>query len=235
MFTGQNIMERASVILNDEGFVRWKLPELCTWLNEGLSAIVLVKPSAKSVSRSLKLGEGTLQHIEAVAGSPAPLALLAITRNVKNEGPPRIGGRTIRATSGAILDAQEPYWHDPDRVRFAKEVRQYVFDEQNPLEFYVYPGNDGTGQVEAVIGVMPALLEPAAEPDQISSYDSAVDLPPTYQAPLLDYVLYRAFSKDDTGLQPGRAQTHYNSFASSLGVKIQVEGASSPNARRAAS
>lgn len=233
MTTGRDIMERAGLILQDEDNVRWLPSELCQWLNDGIKAIILAKPSAKTETRVLTLAEGTLQAIATVAGSPTPLALISITRNITATTPARIGGRTVRAVSGAVLDAQEPYWHDPDQVRFKAEVRQYVYDEQNPLEFYVYPGNDGTGTVEAVVSVLPDLLEATGSVDDLASYDTAISLPEPYSVPLLDYVLFRAFSKDDTGAQPGRSMSHYQAFATAIGIKIRVEGASSPNSRRA--
>lgn len=226
-------MERAGILLNDEGFVRWLPSELCQWLNDGIKAIILAKPSAKTETRVLTLAEGTLQAIATVAGAPTPLALISINRNIRQSAPVRIGGRTVRATSGAVLDASEPYWHDPNQVRFKAEVRQYVYDEQNPLEFYVYPGNDGTGKVEAVVSVLPDLLEATGDADDIASYDTEISLPEPYSVPLLDYVLYRAFSKDDTVAMPGRSMAHYQAFATAIGLKIQVEGASSPNSRRA--
>lgn len=232
-FTGKTILERAGTILNDTDYVRWTLPELCGWLNEGLAAIVLAKPSAKSETRVLSLNEGTLQHLATVAEAPAPLALINLTRNLAATTPVRVGGRIIKPVSVTLLNAEEPDWHNPDVVPFAKEVRHLVFDELNPLNFYVYPGNDGTGVVEAVVSVMPDLLVPTGGTTALANYDLPVDLPEPYSVPLLDYVLYRAFAKDAPEGQLGKAAAYYQSFAAALGIKIQVEGASSPNARRA--
>lgn len=232
MVTGSDLMRQAGLILQDEDHVRWLPSELATWLNMGLRAIVLAKPSAKTVSRVLTLAKGTLQTIPSVAGTPEPLLLINITRNIASETPVRTGGRAIKVTSAAMLDAQEPYWHDPNRTRFAREARHYCYDELNPLEFYVYPGNDGTGKVEGVISVLPTLLAPTGDADSAASYGADIDLPDTLTVPLLDYALSRAFSKDETGAQPGRAAAHYQQFATAVGLKIQVEGASSPNSRR---
>lgn len=232
MVIGSDLMRQAGMILQDEDNVRWLPSELRDWLNMGLRAIVLAKPSAKTVSRVLSLEKGTLQTIPAVAGNPAPLLLINITRNIAAETPVRIGGRTIKVTSASMLDAQEPYWHDPTRTRFTKEARHYCYDELSPLEFYVYPGNDGTGKVEGVISVLPTLLAATGDENDIASYGAEIDLPDTLTVPLLDYALSRAFSKDETGAQPGRAAAHYQQFATAVGLKIQVEGASSPNSRR---
>lgn len=236
MVTGREIMQLAGVLLNDVDAVRWPLSELCDWINEGVRAIVLAKPSASSTSVVLKLAVGTLQYINADAAPAVPLSLVKIVRNLKSDAVPRVGGRIISPTLGVLLDAQDPYWHDPLRTRYKKDVLQYVYDENNPLEFYSYPGNDGTGIVEAIISVLPKKLEAAADGDPLAleSYEGDVGLPEPYSVPLLEYVLYRAFSKDELTGNATQASAHYQLFAAAVGLKIQVEGATSPNARRSA-
>lgn len=224
---GSELLRRAADVLQDIEHVRWTLPELVRWANDGLRAIVLAKPSAKSESVALPLVEGTLQSLT----DEAHLRLLRIPRNLTDAGPPRIGGRVIRPTSRETLDASQPAWHDPKEVRYRKEVRQYVFDEAAPKEFYVYPGNDGSGLVEAVVSVLPAMLTADGDPDAIGSYGAPLGLPEPYGPILLDYVLYRAFSKDDTAADAGRAQLHLQAFAMALGIKAEVAATHSPNAR----
>lgn len=229
MPTARSIMEQAGIVLHDEDHIRWPLAELAGWINLAVKAIILAKPSASSRSVVIELAEGTLQHVPQT-GTPTPLSLLRIVRNIEQVGPPLVGGRIVNATPRAALDAAEPNWHDPRRVRFRKEVRQYVFDENTPLEFYVYPGNDGTGLVEAAVAVLPAAVAPTGPEDHINSWGAEIGLPEPYSEPALNYVLYRALAKDD----PPKSTAYYGQFASAIGLKIQVEGASSPNARRTA-
>jgi hypothetical protein len=229
MPTAREIMERAGILLSDQSYVRWKLPELCGWLNEGVKAIILAKPSAKTESRALSLAEGTLQRVP-TTGSPTPLALMAVTCNLVTASP-RVASRVVRMTTKAQLDSQEPSWHDKRVVPYRKEVRQCVFDEANPLEFFCYPGNTGTGILEAVLSVCPPDVVPTGPADDIASYQVDVGLPEPYSPPLLDYVLHRAQSKDDTAGNAGRAAAHFAAFATAIGLKVQTEGASSPNRR----
>lgn len=230
MTTAADIMKRAGILLNDEDHIRWTLPELAGWINDGCRAIVLARPAAKSGSRILTLEEGTLQKVPE-SGANAPLSLLKIVRNLKTaDESPRVGGRVIKRTDQMLLDSQNPSWHDSTSVPFKKEVRNYVFDDTNPLEFYVYPGNDGTGIVEAAVSEVPAKIVASGAADQEASYTSDIDLPETYDVPLLDYVIYRAQSKDDETGQGGRAAMHYQQFATALGINIQVAKAYSPNA-----
>lgn len=229
MPTGREIMVRAGRLLGDEDFVRWTLPELCDWINEGVRATILAKPSAKTETRALVLVEGTKQAVP-TAPEPTPLALVGINCNLITDAP-RLPGRAIRSTTRAQLDAQEPYWHNPCHVPYQREARQFVFDELNPLEYYVYPGNTGDGLVEAVVSVLPARLTASGAADTLDAYAGEISLPEPYSVPILDYVLYRAQSKDDTAGQAGRAAAHYAQFASAVGLKIQTEGAHSPNRR----
>ena len=53
------------------------------------------------------LDEGTLQALS----NASHLHLLDIPRNITAEGPPRVAGRAIRATTRKALDAGHPDWH----------------------------------------------------------------------------------------------------------------------------
>lgn len=223
-----DILSRAATILQDEDHVRWPLPELVGWLNDGMKAIVLAQPSAHAVSYALPLSEGTLQALS----NASHLRLLRITRNLASTSSPRVGGRVVRVVQRDLLDMQSPNWHDPSDTPYKKEVRQYVFDEQNPREFYVWPGNDGTGVVEAVLSTLPTAISAAGDVDTIGSYATAIDLPEPWGVVLLDFILYRAYSKDALEGGAGRAGLHYQQFAGAVGIKVQGDSDASPNARQ---
>lgn len=225
---GSDIMVRAGVLLQDEEHTRWPLRELVTWLNEGQNAIVLAKPSACSGTAPLQMVRGTLQSLP-----EGHLALLDVTRNLLGDGQnPANGGRVIRIAKRELIDSQDPYWHDNSKVRFRREVRQAIFDEQSPRQFYVYPGNDGSGFVEAVTGRAPTPVVATGDEDDIASYNVPIGLPAPYDGPLVDYIVSRSYAKDATTGNPALATAHYQAFAGAVGIKIQVEGATSPNARR---
>jgi hypothetical protein len=242
MPTGTEIMTRAGVLLNDGDHSRWPLAELAEWINEGMRAIVLTKPSAFSHTVVVHLGVGTRQAVPAT-GTPVPLILIGLNRNIiytpgvapsvgiVDVPEPREGGRMIRRADRKLLDSQSPNWHSTRSVKFTREVRNYTFDELVPLEFYTYPGNDGTGYVEAELGFSPPPLVATGDPLLIASYGTALALPEPYSVPLLDYTLYRCEMKDDLGAAAGRSAMHYQQFATAIGLKIQVEKSHSPNAR----
>jgi hypothetical protein len=249
-------MTRAAVLLNDTDFVRWPCAELCEWINEATRAIVLAKPSASSKTLIVKLAAGTRQTLNPYGLNPAstgtftggayPLTLLNVLRNVTvaldSNGvvTTTAGGRMIKAVDRALLDAQDPNWHNKAILQQKREVRNFTFNETVPLEFFVYPGNDGTGYVEVEAGVLPQPIKailPVPNPQgykltQPQSFNQQIGLPEPYSVPILDYVLYRCQMKDDIDGASGRAAVHYQQFATAIGMKVQVEQAHSPNAKR---
>ncbi|WP_331373765.1 phage adaptor protein [Sinorhizobium chiapasense] len=228
------LMALAAIQLLDEDHIRWTLAELAGWINEGVKAIVLAKPSAASMTAALQLGQGTRQALPADIDGKAPIQLLGVNRNLASTATPRLGLRAIRTAARDQIDAQEPNWHNRSYVPYRKEARQVVFDEQVPTEFYVYPGNDGTGIVEVAFSYVPTpvTLAEGADAELLESWAIDVGLPEPYSVPLLDYVLYRCHSKDDTAADTVKAQSHYQLFAAAVGIKVQVEGANNPNRRR---
>lgn len=223
------ILTKAGIQLLDEDHVRWPLPELAGWIDEAVKNVVLAKPSASSATVLLTLAQGTKQKLP---DNQRIVMLLNIVRNIVGAA----AGRVIKPTSVNQLDTADPNWHSAAHWPFKKEVRQFVFDETLPREFYVFPGNDGTGQVEAAVSKLPLTvveqLPESADGSQISSWDIDVGLGDEYAAPVLDYVLYRAFDKEDPASSPGRAVAHYQVFATALGIQSQVQTANTPNRKK---
>lgn len=225
----REIIIDAGVQLLDEEFVRWPMKELAGWIDEGVSQIVSVKPSASSTLIELTLVRGTRQ---ALPDDDSIVQLLDIIRNV--EGANGAAGRMVRSTSRAELDANLPRWHDPSYQRFMKEVRQFVFDEILPRHFYVFPGNDGTGKVEAAVSKLPETIVSRQTGDvaDIATWDVSVGIADHYRPALLDYVLYRANGKEDAAASPQKALTHFQAFATAIGLKSQVETTTSPGRKK---
>jgi len=236
MIAAADIMRRASIILHDEGNDRWPLGELATWINEGVRSICLIKPSAASKKVLLPLQLGTWQYLpkDKDADGNEWLSLIKITRNIVDGSRPELGGRIITIIDKKVLDAQTPRWHERDALPFRRTVRHYIYDENAPYEFYVYPGNDGAGLVEAVVGYCPPAITPTGDVEKIASWSGAIGLPEPYSVPLVDYTIARALLKDDVGGDMGRAGAHWQLFQAAMGTKIDVEGALSPNASRLA-
>lgn len=206
--TGQSIVDRARRILQDTtaGGTRWLDAEMLDWINDAQREIVLLKPNSYSAVEDLTLITGTKQVLPAEG-----LLLLTVVRNVS--------GKAVRRVDRNILDSENPDWHTatPSAV-----VEHYIFDEDSPETFWVYPPQSGTpGSVEVIYSKAPA---------DLGSLAATITLNDIYMNVILDYILYRAYSKDtDYAGNQTRAANHYNGFNNSLGVKSQQEMTSSPN------
>lgn len=189
-FTAADVMKRASTILQDTNAVRWTAMELCDWLNEAQRIIVAAKPNALSKTVTLTLGQGTRQEL------PAAYTILSkVVCNAAVDGTARNAVRTLARRE--LLDTQMPGWHDTTKLPFNAQVSMVWQDFMAPREFYVVPGNTGTGRVQAIVGTNPVPVPlPDGNPLDTDSYVTLLGFPDLYQSILLDLVLARAFAKD---------------------------------------
>lgn len=208
-FVASTILSRAGVVLQDPEYIRWPLPELCDWLNEAQRTVVLIKPNALAASVTVNLVAGTRQAL------PATVAVFtnAVANVVSGQR-----GKAIRPLSRReTLDSHIPGWHDPATLPFSKTVSYVWQDASAPREFYVVPGNDGTGQIEAVVGLKPTDVAIPTTMDQVDSYTTQIGFSDEYQGILLDLLLARALSKDAEAAETvARAGQHLQLAAQAL-------------------
>jgi hypothetical protein len=218
-FQALDVMKRASIILQDDEAVRWTAPELLDYLNDGLGEIVLMKPNANTKTVNLSLAAGAKQTLAAEYSMLLRVVCNRITGNDSAIRP---------IASRSIIDAQIPNWQNSTALPQAAAVVHVIHDLADPRTFYVVPGNNGSGVVEAVVGALPAVTAAPSAPANllIENYAANVDIPDIYRTPLIDYVLYRAFSKD-AGMQGGqqRAVAHYELFKTAIAGFASAENA----------
>lgn len=195
--TVDSILARAAILLQDTAHTRWPLTELLDWLNDGQREIVLRKPNANVVNATVALAAGTKQTLPASA-----VQLFDVVRNVP--------GSVVRGVDRALLDALDQDWHD---ATAAAKVQHFCYEPTDPKHFYVYPPNTGTGQVELAYSAIPTA----------AALGGSLPLDDIYQAPLIDYVLYRAYAKDSEQSEVQRVVLHYAAFDRSLSGKAQLE------------
>lgn len=219
------IMQRARVILQDEESVRWPLSELCDWLNDGLREIARQVPSAFSTITDLTLAAGAKQTLP--SGVTRMLRPIVNAPFTGDDGYPRLA---VTVVSQDLLNAVLPGWHDPRRYK--QQAKHVMFDEASPRTYYVYPPNDGTGKLRALVAskFTPVVASDEENVTGIDKYASEVPVEDAYGNALVDYVLYRAFSKDaqfaDT-IQ--RASAHFTQFASAVNMAVGTDANMSPN------
>lgn len=206
------VLDRARTILVDPAKTRWPDAELLKWASDGQRAIVIADPSSTATAVTLTLVAGTRQ-----AGPADAHIMLSFERN-NGAANGSIPGRVVRIISRELMDNFNPDWHSAPAKPVVLSV---MFDPNLPRNFYVSPPNDATGYLDVVYSKVP--VELAVVSDNLTVAD-------TYLSALVDYVLYRAYSKDsDASPAQALAGTFLQSFLAALSVDAQGRLAANPN------
>jgi hypothetical protein len=206
----KTIIDKASLLLADVSQSFWLTSELLGWLNDGQRDIATTAPQANVKNSPLLLVAGVKQALPAdgILLFDIPFNLGALGTTI---------GTLINHVPKDIMLKRIPGWTStlPSPV-----VKHYIYTPSDPLVFYVYPPQPVTPRyVECVYSAIPVIIANANAGTKITISDF-------YQSALLDYVLYRAFSKDfDNSAQLARAQEHYQLFTTAIAAKISSENA----------
>lgn len=220
-----DIVRRAEKILNDEGGVRWTRLELQDWINDSYKEIVLIRPDANSQTATVTLAAGTRQKL-GDAGSinlATALRVLDVVRNMAATSTKR----AIRFIDRRILDDQLPAWHAETQ---SVNIVHWMMDPRTPKEFLVYPPATTLAQVELAYSSVPASHAIASGAlDPTAGDTTVINIDDIYANVMLDYVLYRAYSKDaEYAANSQRSINHLNAFNAALGAKTTMDAATSP-------
>lgn len=219
-----SLITRASRILQDTTNTRWTETELLDWLNDGQREIVLLKPDSNTKNEAMAIAKGTTKQTIPTGG----LVFIDITRNLGTSSSSPTSGRAVTVISRKILDNQLPEWHSSTYGATSVDsfaVKHYVFDERDPKHFYIYPFLASTVTEDWYVEVVYS-----SAPDDVENTTDAISLDDIYANALIDYMLYRAYSKDAEYTKDMQmAISSYNSFARSLGILNANEMANNPN------
>lgn len=205
------LLARAATLLQDATSIRWPQSELLDWLNDAQREIALLKPNAFTKNVSVALSAGTKQALP-VDG----ISLIDVPRNMGANG--TTPGNAIRMVSREILDSQVPDWHTAAKQNAV--VKHFVYSPLDPRTFYVYPPSTGGVSVEVIY---------VAAPTDAAS-NGVITLDDIYATPILDYMLFRAYSKDaEFASNPQVATVYYDRFKGLLSGKLAAEQGSNPN------
>jgi len=211
--TVTSIVARVATLLQDAGNIRWTSSEVLDWLDDGQREVVMLRPEAGAANESVSLTTGTKQSIPA-----AGISFIDAIRNTS--------GRAVRVVSREILDSQRPGWHTDTG---STTIQHFTFDPRDPKRFYVYPPAASGASLDIVYSKSPAALtRGGTAPNQTCS--TAIGIDDVYANALVDYALYRAYSKDaEYAGNAQKAVAYYTAFANGLGILLKNEMERNPN------
>jgi hypothetical protein len=209
------VISGAQTVLNDLQGVSWGFDELLRWLNAGQRQVVLLRPDASSELTIVDLDPGTTQSLP--AGS---MRLLDIDCNVN--------GSACTYLDKSAMDSFDRTW----RTAAANAaVMHWMYDERAPQMFEVYPPQPLSQR--GAVKILRSVLPPDCTLLNVSggSEDSVIGIPDQYEGALIDYCVYRCYSKDaEYTVRGGKAEMAYEKFLQSLGIQLTTDRRFGPRA-----
>ena len=216
--TAQSIIKRVVGALQDPTSIRWTVPELVRYFNDGQRDILIHRPDASSETVTIALTTGSKQSLPSSGAK-----LLSVIGNTSG------GKRAVTLVDRRILDAQTPGWHGLTGVT---EILHYTYDERDPTVFYVYPPAASSGaSLQVSISTFPDDITEPADGTTFADVTGNMDLPDIYANPLQDYIMMRCYSKDaEYTANAQRAELYMARYATALGIELRGTLAASPRA-----
>lgn len=210
----QKITERIKAALRDADGDNWAASAIVQAIYDAELAIVSFRPDASAVDVDFACVQGSRQSLASV--TPKVNRLLDVKYNRYTD----IDGRTINRRSRSDLDAINPNWMASGGSTI---VREFVFDEREPLLFHVNPPAGLGAKVRLSYSAIPA-----AYPGAISESTSTT-LSDIYEPAIYEWAMYLLLGHDAEGsVNAARSQQHLTTFQAIMGVKIQADAKFSP-------
>jgi len=230
-----DVIQRVEDVIQDEN-VRWPRLELQNWINEAYLQIVLLRPDSNAASGGFTCAVGTKQTLTEGGSTDfdSALRLLDVVRNLEATSDKKV----IRHIVRSVLDDQRPSWHAEEGTL---NIQNFTFDPRRPKEFYVFPPALATTEIEVVYADAPkahvrteAELDPTDLANQsvtvTSDPEAFIKLDDIYLSSIIDWVLYRSYSKDaEYAANAERAMAHNQAFFNGIGAKTQTDVGTAPS------
>jgi len=208
--TAQWVIDLCEKVVVDSG-TKWG-DSWIPFINSGQMLIADIFPSAVAVTTSIQLSPGVDQTCPAGA-----TRFLGMTNNQGVDG--NTPGDVIFLCDEDSLSAFNPSWM---ATTPATTVENFMFNENEPTNFMVYPPVHDTTAVYA--GIQYA----TAPTDCVGAY-SNLGVPDRFAPALAEWCLYMALSAETDARDPAKANNHLNNFFNLLNIKTQNRIKYSPN------
>lgn len=208
--TGLQIYRMAAEVLEDTAYVTYLEANLLDWVNDAQRTITLIRPDAKTAREAFQLAAQTRQTLPTGARR-----LGGVIRNLGEDG-----ATPGRAITGPVprepLDAVDPTWS----TTTGEYVRQYVYEEDAPQYFDIYPYVATDWYVE---------IKVYRTPTDLADSGDTIDLDDIYAPVIREWLLYNCFARDsERSPNWTRAGRHFAAVFQLLGVKTRADLAVSP-------
>lgn len=184
-------------VLLDPDKVTWVDADMLAYGGQAQRAIVALKPEANPAIVQLTLVAGTHQALPATHAG-----LLDLYENATSK-------RRATKVSRSLLDAALRSWPNGTPQL---DVEEWTFDPRMPRGFEVYPPNNGSGSVAAMVGVIPA--QPGALTDAIALDD-------TFEMAIQYFMLEQAYSMNTQRQDLTKSASYRQAWISMIGGRAQ--------------
>lgn len=210
--TAADILNDARTLLIDPNKVRWPDAELIDWINDGARQCVLLKPDCNPVTQAFSCAAGAKQTLPT-----GTVMLFDIPANDGGVGAAGSDRTAITFVKRNVLDSERPNWRNDTE---AAKILYYMYDEWQRDIFYVYPPALATTSIDIIT---------AAEPTLITVDTDALPIQDIYAPALVNYVVWRAYSKDsDFSGNLELSAGYYQAFVQALTGKMAAETSEAP-------
>ena len=201
-----SMLDRAEIISQDKTSVRWPKSEWLTWYNDAILFVVNHRPD--KATKTINFNCDITNSKQTLPNDA--LGLFTVLRNVAS-------GKPVRQLDRNQLDDQYSDWH----LHTDDNVDHYIFDQRDPKVFYIYPRPTTANHVlEIMYPYAPAAVI-------ISNFETdtqTIGVDDSFLNPILDFMLYRAYSKDaDYAANGQRSMNHLTAAETSLGIKTKAD------------
>ena len=199
------IIAEAQTQLQDIEGVRWSAGELVGYLNEGQRMIVSARPSESARSEAFQVVDGPRQ--------PLPEYATLLLDAHHNSSPRQ---RALTKVERHTLETVARDWMS---MQPSEATIHYMYSDLEPRAFYVYPPAIAGSHLQVTFSVYPEDVATPTGPTA-ASVNGDTGLEARWDTALLDYVLFRAWSKDaEYAANEQRASSHLGLFTTSVSVQ----------------
>lgn len=210
-FTATDFIEDAALLYGDIGYDRVEVPDWIKYLNDSIRALILVRPDAGATTEAIQLVAGIIQTLPTDS-----LRLLDITRNMGTDG--LTAGKIVTPSDRTHINYANLLW---PAATGAAAMDNFSYDREVPLTFYVTPPVSST--VDVYVEIVTSKL-----PTAVTAIEDALGVNDVFFEPLVQYMLYKAFSADDEDVEFQKAIVHMQNFFNLLQVETAASAAAGP-------